>query len=178
MRPIHLAPLAAFFGLALALGYGLTQDPSKLESALIGKSVPAFELPGLDAAAAGLTSADLATGEPQLLNVFASWCAPCRIEHPQLNTLAEMGVPIHGLNWRDSAENAQAFLDELGNPFQKIGFDDKSRVVIDFGIAGVPETFVIDGAGKIVHRHVGPIMERDLERTILPLLEKLGRPQS
>jgi cytochrome c biogenesis protein CcmG/thiol:disulfide interchange protein DsbE len=173
-----LVPLLLFAVVGGFLAVGLTRDPQKLPSALIDKPVPEFSLPPLAGRAGGgdggLSRADLAgSGGPVLVNVFASWCMPCRIEHPLLARLAEQGAVVHAINYKDQPENAAAWLKELGDPYRRIGSDRDGRAGIEWGVYGVPETFVVDRAGKIVHKHVGPLMARDIERTILPLLEKL-----
>ncbi len=161
----YLLPVLLFLAVGAALGIGLTRDPSTLPSALIDKPVPEFELASLAAAGIdkpGLTSEDL-TGKVQLVNVFASWCGPCRVEHPLLMKLAEDGIPIQALNYKDQPADAASFLRELGDPYEKIGADDNGRVGIEWGVYGVPETFVIDAEGKIRHKHVGPLQPRDIE---------------
>ena len=173
---LFLVPLLLFAAVGAFLGVGLTRDPQKLPSALLDKPAPEFSLPALPGrpAADGLSRADLAGGGgPVLVNVFASWCLPCRIEHPLLARLAEQGAVVHAINYKDRPEDAVAWLKELGDPYRKIGSDRDGRVGIEWGVYGVPETFVVDKAGNIVHKHVGPLMARDIERTILPLLEKL-----
>ena len=158
-----------FFGLFyIALFAG---DPTRLPSALTGQKVPDFALPGLEADSAGLRSSDLATGRPVVLNVWASWCGPCREEHPQLMALARAGVTVFGLNYKDDADAARRFIGALGNPYTRIGADTRGRVAIDFGVYGVPETFVIDGTGRIVSRFAGPLARAILESDILPHLD-------
>ena len=111
-----------------------------------------------------------------MVNVFASWCVPCRAEHPVLTHLArEKGVPLIGLNWKDGPEAARAFLAELGDPYERIGSDPGGRAGIDWGVYGVPETYVVDAAGNIRYKHVGPLSRQDVEETILPILRRLGR---
>lgn len=172
---IAVLPLLAFVGLALALAYGLTRDPREVPSALIGKPVPAFGLPPVQGRTLGLASADLA-GEVSLVNVFASWCAACRDEHPLFMRLKAAGtVPIHGLDYKDRPEDAAAWLDELGDPYTRTGADRSGRVAIDWGVYGVPETFVIGKDGRIAHKHIGPVTERDLRDTILPLVRELRK---
>lgn len=170
-------PLALFAAVGTFLGVGLTRDPQKLPSTLVGRPAPDFSLPPLPGRDRGgddgLSRADLGGDGPKLVNVFASWCVPCRVEHPLLARLAEQGVVVHGINYKDQPENARAWLAELGDPFAEVGADRDGRVAIEWGVYGVPETFVLDKEGKVVHKHVGPLMARDLERTILPLLEKL-----
>jgi cytochrome c biogenesis protein CcmG/thiol:disulfide interchange protein DsbE len=171
-RLLYLIPVAVFVAVGIGLAVGLTRDPGTLPSALLDHPVPAFELPGLDGGE-GFSNTDL-VGQVSLVNVFASWCVPCRVEHPVLMKLAESGVPIYGINYKDPADQAQAWLAELGNPFQKIGADRNGRVGIEWGVYGVPETFVVDAEGRIRHKHVGPLQPRDLERTLLPILAELS----
>lgn len=166
-------PLAVFLGLAVLFAYGLTMNASELPSVLIGKQVPEFTLPPVEGRQLGLSASDL-KGEVSLLNVFASWCAECRREHPVFMRLqAENVVPVHGLNYKDKPEDARNWLDELGDPYTRTGADISGRVGIDFGVYGVPETFIVDRDGVIVHKHIGAVSERALKETILPLIEKL-----
>jgi cytochrome c biogenesis protein CcmG, thiol:disulfide interchange protein DsbE len=171
-RLLYLIPVVVFAAVGIGLAVGLTRDPGTLPSALVERPVPEFELPALEGAD-GLSDADL-RGRVSLVNVFASWCVPCRIEHPVLMRLAEQGVPIFGINYKDPPDQAKAWLAELGNPFERIGADRNGRVGIEWGVYGVPETFVIDAEGRIRHRHVGPIQARDLEQTLLPILAELA----
>lgn len=174
-RLLLLLPLLVFLILGGYFALGLTKDPSKLPSMLIDKPVPTFTLPGLTEGEPGLASTDL-TGKVRLVNVFASWCAPCRVEHPLLMRLAkEEGITIHGINYKDKPEAAKAFLDQMGNPFTSIGSDRDGRVGIDFGVYGVPETYVIDKAGRVRYRHVGPLMPFDLDEKILPMIRELSK---
>ena len=151
------------------------RDPREIPSALIDDRVPAFSLPPLEGTGVpGFSSADLRAGEVTLVNVFASWCFPCRIEHPFLMRIAEDGIaPIYGINYKDRQSDAVNWLAEWGNPYVAIGADEKGRVTIDWGTDGVPETFVIDQAGVIRYRHVGPLFAGILEETILPLIRLL-----
>ena len=166
-------PLTLFLLVAVFLGIGLTRDPSTLPSALVGKPAPEFTLPPLEGRDQhGFSRADLG-GKPMLINVFASWCIPCRIEHPLISHLAERGIAVPAINYKDDPAAAKAWLAELGDPFQHLGADRNGRVAIDWGVYGVPETFVVDKEGRIAYRQVGPMQPQDLERTILPLLEKL-----
>jgi cytochrome c biogenesis protein CcmG/thiol:disulfide interchange protein DsbE len=167
-------PLAVFAAVAAFLGWGLTRDARVLPSALIDKPAPEFALPPIPGRDDhGFSRADLG-GEPMLVNVWASWCVPCRAEHPIITRLAEEeGVIVHGINYKDQPADAKAFLDQLGDPFTRIGQDRDGRVAIEWGVYGVPETFVIDRQGRIRYKHVGPMMPRDIERTILPLLREL-----
>lgn len=164
----RFAPLAVALGLAVVFFAGLfLGDPSRLPSAYEGKNLPAFSLPGLGQGD-GFSSADLAQERPVLMNIWASWCGPCRDEHPALMQLAAQGVPIFGLNYKDNPAAAQRFLGRLGNPYVAIGADTNGRVALDLGVYGVPETFVLDGQGRVVYRHVGPLDARALETKILP----------
>jgi cytochrome c biogenesis protein CcmG/thiol:disulfide interchange protein DsbE len=152
---------------------GLTRDDVQtLPSALIGKPVPEFALAPLRGGQPGLSSADLQGDGVKLVNIWASWCGPCRAEHPQLMALADSGVTVHGINYKDRPDAAAGFLDELGDPYALIGADATGRTGIEFGVYGVPETFVIDGDGIIVYRHVGPIMARDIKKFIAPAIEE------
>ena len=171
-RLLYLIPVLVFGAVGIGLAVGLTRDPGTLPSALLDRPVPEFQLPGLEGDD-GLSSDDL-KGRVSLVNVFASWCVPCRVEHPVLMRLAEKGVPIFGINYKDPPDQAKAWLAELGDPFEKIGADRNGRVGIEWGVYGVPETFVVDAEGRIRHRHVGPIQARDLERTLLPILAELS----
>ena len=174
-RLAFLLPMAVFAIIAVGLGIGLTRHPQEIPSALIGKPVPEFSLPPVQGRALGLSSADL-KGEVSLVNVFASWCAPCRQEHPALMELAkDPSLGVVGINYKDNPENARRFLGTLGNPFAAVGVDPNGRTAIDWGVYGVPETFVIGKDGVIVHKHIGPISAKDLEETILPLIERLRR---
>ena len=173
-RLLYLIPVIVFAAVGIGLAVGLTRDPSTLPSVLIDRPVPTFELPALEGRADGLTSEDL-KGQVSLVNVFASWCVPCRVEHPVLMKLAESGVAIYGINYKDPPDQAAAWLAELGDPFEKIGADRNGRVGIEWGVYGVPETFVVDADGRIRYRHVGPIQPRDLERALLPKLAELGQ---
>jgi cytochrome c biogenesis protein CcmG/thiol:disulfide interchange protein DsbE len=162
-RLILWVPLAVFlvFG-ALALKPLLSPPQSEIPSALIGQPVPDFELGPAVAGRPGLSSAALRQGRPHLVNVFASWCLPCRVEAPQLAALASRGVPIDGIAVRDRPEDLALFLATYGDPFRVIGADVDRRVQMDLGSAGVPETFVIDGSGVIRHQHIGAITDADL----------------
>ncbi len=179
MRLSFALPVAAFVALVAVFGVYLYQIGSggknirDIPSALIDKPVPTFRLPPIEDRDDGFSSADL-VGQVSLVNVFASWCFPCRVEHPILMRLAAEGVAIYGINIKDEAEDARRFLDELGNPYRRIGADVDGRVSIDWGVYGYPETFIVDRAGRVRYKHIGPISPRDLERTIRPILESLG----
>ena len=168
-------PLAVAAVLGVVLAWGLTRDPSTLPSTLIGKPVPAFELPPVKGRTLGLSSTDL-KGEVSLVNVFASWCVACRAEHPLFMKLAAQGtVPLHGLNYKDQPDDAAKWLDNLGDPYTRTGADISGRVAIDWGVYGVPETFVIGADGRVAYKHIGPVSEEALTGTILPLVEELRR---
>lgn len=174
-RLLYAAPAAGFASLAGILALGISHDPSKLPSALIGKAVPEFSLPPVQGRTLGLSSDDL-HGEVSLVNVFASWCVACRIEHPFLLQLAkDKSVPINGLNYKDQSEDAARWLNTFGDPYTRTGADRDGRVAIDFGVYGVPETFVVSADGHIAYKQVGPVTEQALTETILPLVERLRR---
>ena len=173
----YLAPVFLFVALAAALGVQLlTGEPGTVPSALIDKPVPAFSLPPVQGfeGAGGFETADLGQGEIALVNIFASWCGPCRVEHPLLMALAAAGtVPLYGINYKDTPDDAERWLGRLGSPYARMGADLDGRTAIDWGVYGVPETFVVDGAGRIRHRHVGVLTRQDLDETILPLIEDI-----
>ncbi len=164
--------LATIFGVHLSEISG-GKNISDLPSALIGKPAPALDLPPVEGNGPGLKSEQI-RGKVALVNIWASWCPPCRLEHPVLMRLAREGVKLYGVNYKDRPEAALAFLAELGNPFQALGADQAGRTSIDWGVYGYPETFVVDKKGIVRYRHVGPIMPRDLDAKIYPLLKKLG----
>jgi cytochrome c biogenesis protein CcmG/thiol:disulfide interchange protein DsbE len=173
-RLFFLVPVVIFIGLAWLLYIGLFQGPpSLLPSPLVGKPAPDISLPALDAQAQNFNRAELGQGRPIIVNFWASWCAPCRIEHSTLQALAaRKGITLFGVDYKDKPEDGRAFLSELGNPFGKINEDRDGRVAIDWGVTGVPETFVIDSKGIIRVHYAGPLNEQVLERLILPALEK------
>jgi cytochrome c biogenesis protein CcmG, thiol:disulfide interchange protein DsbE len=174
-RAAYVIPVVLFVGLALALGWGLTRDPRELPSALIGEPVPEFNLPPVQGRTLGLSSADL-KGEVSLVNVFASWCTACRYEHPVFMALKEQGaVPIHGINYRDRPQDAASWLDELGDPYMRTGADIDGRVSIEWGVYGVPETYVIDREGRVAFKQVGPVTPEIYRDKIGPLIEELRR---
>jgi len=174
-RLTNFAPLAVFAMLVIVFAIGLTLDPREIPSPLIGKPVPAFDLPPVKGRKLGLSTANL-RGEVSLVNVFASWCTACRQEHPLLMKLrAEGTVPIHGLNYKDKPDDAEKWLNELGDPYTRTGADINGRVGIDWGVYGVPETFVIDREGRIAYKHIGPLTPEALRKKILPLVSELRR---
>jgi cytochrome c biogenesis protein CcmG, thiol:disulfide interchange protein DsbE len=177
-----LLPVALFAGLATLFYVMLSgdRDPSQVPSVLINKPAPDFDLPPLEALTRqgrpvpGLKTADLAEGEVTLVNVWGSWCPPCREEHPQLMTLEAMGgIPIFGINYKDDPENARRFLGALGNPYSAVGVDSSGRTFVDWGGYGVPETFILDGKGIIRYKYIGPISPESLEKTVLPMIREL-----
>lgn len=172
MRWLLIIPVVGFAALAVFLWGGLSLNPRDIPSALIDKPVPVFTLAPLPSreAGSGLSDTDLTGDGPVLLNVFASWCAPCRVEHPELMALAEQGVVIHAINYKDKPEAAAKFLTQLGDPFQRVGMDDTGRVAIDFGVYGVPETYVISAEGRILYKHAGPLTRHEIDTDIKPLL--------
>jgi cytochrome c biogenesis protein CcmG/thiol:disulfide interchange protein DsbE len=168
-------PLLVFFVMAVFLGIGLTMNPRNIPSPLIGKPVPEFTLPPVKGRTQGLATADL-RGQVSIVNVFASWCVACREEHPLLMGLGEKGiVPIHGLNYKDKPDDAQAWLDQLGDPYTRTGADISGRVAIDWGVYGVPETFVVDREGRIAYKHIGAMTPEVLRDKIMPLITQLQK---
>jgi cytochrome c biogenesis protein CcmG, thiol:disulfide interchange protein DsbE len=174
-RVLYLLPivlfllLAGYFALALRPG----RDPSRLPSALIDQPAPGFNLAALDGGQ-GL-SRDSLGGEVALVNFFASWCVPCRSEHPLLMRLAQQEhLPLYGIAYKDKPENAARFLAQLGDPYRRIGLDESGRTGIDFGVYGVPETYLIDKQGHVRYRHVGPLTAEAIEHEILPRVKALG----
>jgi cytochrome c biogenesis protein CcmG/thiol:disulfide interchange protein DsbE len=166
---------AAFAILAAVLAWQLlTGTPDKVPSALIDKSIPEFDLPLIPGWDVGLASADIKNGGVSIVNVFASWCGPCRVEHPLLMDIAAQDIlPIWGLNYKDQPEDSARWLNDLGDPFTQIGSDLSGRVGIDWGVYGVPETFVIDAQGRIVYKHIGVLTRIDWDEKIMPLINSL-----
>lgn len=167
-------PVLVLVGLIAVFALNINRDPSLVRSVLIDKPVPEFSL----AAVEGLDVDGFATaslkGQVSVVNVFASWCIPCRDEAPLIAALkAETGVRLFGINYKDAPENAKAFLDELGNPYDAIGADADGRVSIDWGVYGIPETFVVNPEGIITYKVVGPISALSLERDVLPAIRKV-----
>ena len=169
-----LIPLALFAVLALFLGAGLNLNPREVPSPLIGKPAPEFKLPQLHDASATVSRQDL-MGQVWILNVWASWCVACRVEHPLLVEFAKMGVvPMYGLNYKDKRADAIGWLNKFGNPYTRSLSDTEGLVGIDFGVYGVPETFVIDKEGVIRFKQIGPVTPEVLRDDIIPLVRKLG----
>jgi len=177
MRYVLFAlPLLALAALVAIFATSMDRDPGLVRSVLIDRPAPAIALDPVDGLGVpGFTSADL-EGAPTIVNVFASWCVPCRAEHPLLEALkAETGVRLFGINQADAPENARAFLEELGNPYDAVGADRDRRASIDWGVYGVPETFIIDAEGTITYKHVGPLTAQSLEKEVIPALEQAAR---
>jgi len=169
---LRLVPLVVALVIGAFLFVGLGLRPKEIPSALIGKAAPEFDLPALPGRPKGLKTADL-KGEVSLVNVFASWCVSCRAEHPLFMKLQASGVvPVHGLNNKDKGEAAMSWLNRYGDPYDRVGADLKGRVSIDWGVYGVPETFLVSAEGRIVCKHIGPVMQRDLE-ILLKAIEAL-----
>ena len=167
-----LIPVAAS-ALLGAFAWSLQHHTEVLPSVLISQPVPEFTLPPIDGRTDGFSTADL-KGQVALINIFASWCVPCRAEHPVISALARTGgVPIYGINYKYKAPDALAWLKDLGDPFAKIGADTDGRVAIDFGAYGIPETYVIGADGMIAYRIVGPITQVMVDQTLLPLIRGL-----
>ncbi|CAN1567825.1 TrxA Thiol-disulfide isomerase and thioredoxins [Rhabdaerophilaceae bacterium] len=175
---LFFLPLAVFASLALLFLYQLfAGDPSKLPSALIGKPAPVLSLAPVEGLqlegqpVAGIEPGDLVAGKLSLVNVFASWCAPCHQEHPFLMELAkDKRLRIIGINYKDKPENARRFLGRLGNPYQFVGVDPDGRKAIEWGVYGVPETFLVNGKGLIVFKHVGPLTPDAIRTRLEPAI--------
>ncbi len=173
-RLLVLAPPLLFAALATTFYIGMNRDdPDALPSALAGSEAPGLALTPLGQMPL-LEDAALRAPGVKLVNYWASWCAPCRVEHPNLEALAAEGVPIHGINYKDDPAKALDFLAELGNPYESLGADESGRTALDWGLYGVPETFVIDGEGRIVLRFAGPLTQRVIAEKIRPAIEAAG----
>jgi cytochrome c biogenesis protein CcmG/thiol:disulfide interchange protein DsbE len=169
-----LIPLALFVALAWFLYAGLSLNPREVPSPLIGKPAPAFALPRLDDPAQTIKREDL-LGKVWVMNVWASWCAPCREEHPLVVAFAKQRkVPVIGLNYKDRPGDARNWLERLGNPYAATLIDFDGKVGIDFGVYGVPETFVIDAQGIVRYKHVGPLTPQVISQKLEPVLKQLG----
>ncbi len=178
-----LWPLAIFVVMAGLFAFALRSgDPSRLPSALIGKPAPAISLTALDGLTdggqpvPGFATTDLGKGEVTVVNFWASWCAPCVDEHPMLMALkAATDVKLYGVNYKDQGATARRFLGRYGNPFTGVGVDANGRAAIEWGVTGMPETFIVNGKGEIVYKHVGPISAQALETKIIPAVQAAGR---
>ncbi|MCH9673083.1 MAG: DsbE family thiol:disulfide interchange protein [Gammaproteobacteria bacterium] len=170
----YLVPLSVFVAIVVVLGIGLTRDPTEVPSPLVGKPAPEFRLPAIDNANETVALDDL-KGRVTLLNVWASWCVACRDEHPLLVKMAEEEkIAIYGLNYKDEPEDARRWLATFGDPYVRSASDFKGEVGLDLGVYGVPETFVLDANGMIVHKVIGPLSERRWAKEIAPLIARLG----
>ena len=169
----YLVPFFVFTGLVLLFVFGLHNDPKQVPSPFIDKPLPVFELPALRDAAANLSS-DMMKGEVALLNVWATWCLPCRQEHPLLVELAgRHRVKIYGLNYKDARADAIEWLGRLGDPYQQVFFDEQGGTGIDLGVYGVPETFVLDAQGIVRYKHIGPLTAASIRDVIRPIVDEL-----
>lgn len=169
-----LIPLVVFIILVILLAAGLKNDPKYIPSPFIGKPAPAFDLPLLLKPQQNLKTGDLA-GKVWLLNVWASWCVSCRAEHEVVKRLVAMNIaPVYGLNYKDKPEDAKSWLNALGNPYQSSLMDIKGDVGIDWGVYGVPETFVIDKKGTVRYKQVGPLTDAIVDEKIVPLLREIN----
>ena len=171
-------PLILFFLLVILLGVGLTLDPREVPSPYIGKAAPSFNLPKLYASTDSISLEDM-KGKVWLLNVWASWCRACRSEHQVINRFVKNNqIDVIGLNYKDNADEAKQWLDDLGNPYVSVAVDRDGRTGIDWGVYGVPETFVIDKKGIIRYKNIGPVTQQSIDDTILPLIIDLEQEAS
>ena len=175
---LMILPPLIFAALAGLFLYGMVrEDPDALPSTRIGQQAPAMTVTPLGDSAP-FTDADLQAPGVKLVNFWASWCGPCRAEHPILERLSDEGVTIYGINYKDEPEKALRFLEELGDPYAAIVADGTGRTALEWGVYGVPETFVIDAKGRIAYKHVGPFNRRSLEEDILPVVRRLQQEQN
>ncbi|MBW4048343.1 MAG: DsbE family thiol:disulfide interchange protein [Proteobacteria bacterium] len=174
MKRIWLIPFVLFVILLAFLAAGLTHDPHKIPSPLIGKQAPAFDLPRLNSPGQMFSSSQM-KGKVWLLNVWASWCVSCREEHPILVDYARsLHVPLIGLDYKDTSPDARMWLAQFGDPYGMVAVDSDGHVGINYGVYGVPETYVIDRNGTIVDKHIGPITPRVMTEELLPLIKRLS----
>lgn len=172
ISPLMVIPPLVFLGLASLFLVGMFRDdPEALPSARIGQQAPALQITELPGKAL-FDDETLRDGKLKLVNYWASWCAPCRVEHPNLEKLRAEGLPIYGINYKDDPDNALAFLAELGDPYEAVGADNSGRAALDWGVYGVPETYLIDGDGNILLRVAGPLVQRVIDSQLRPALEK------
>ncbi|MEM9578320.1 MAG: DsbE family thiol:disulfide interchange protein [Pseudomonadota bacterium] len=172
ISPLMIAPPLIFAGFVALAAVGMFRgNPNELRSALIGQQAPAITEQGLEGFDA-VTPDDLVRGEVTLVNFWASWCPPCHAEHPKLLEMAAEGMPIIGVNFKDQAGPAGAYLREDGNPFEAVAFDPQGRTAIDWGVTAPPETFILDAEGVILYRFAGPLVGSDYEQRFVPELEK------
>jgi len=172
LSPLAAAPPLIFAGLAALFFFGMQRDnPDDLPSTFIGQPAPAVpegDLPGRD----DFNDGDLRDGEVSVVNFWASWCPPCRAEHPTLHALSEEGIALYGVNFKDEAAQANRYLDDDGNPFRGIAFDPAGRTAIEWGVTGPPETFIIDGDGTVLFKFIGPLVGSDYQQRFRPELDK------
>lgn len=168
---LMVIPPVIFAGMAGLFIAGMQRENAQeLPSAIAGQPAPALQTTGLGDLPE-LTDAALRDGELKLVNFWASWCAPCRVEHPNLTALADQGLPIYGINYKDEGANALAFLEELGNPYLAAGADETGKTALDWGVYGVPETFLVDGEGRVLMRVAGPVTQRAVTTRLGPAIE-------
>ncbi|MGH1446773.1 MAG: DsbE family thiol:disulfide interchange protein [Cognatishimia sp.] len=172
ISPLMLAPPAIFLGLATLFLVGMQRDnPDELPSAMVGRQAPAIMVEELVNTEI-FTDADLRDGNVKLVNFWASWCGPCRAEHPTLMQMQAEGIEVFGVNYKDVPANGAAFLEELGNPFAKGGADPNGKMALNWGVYGVPETYLIDGDGTVLARVAGPLTQRELTTRLRPVLDQ------
>ncbi|WP_142849345.1 DsbE family thiol:disulfide interchange protein [Telmatospirillum sp. J64-1] len=179
-RILYLLPVLIFLVVAGFFFKGLFMDPSEVPSPLISQPAPDFDLPPLNPEKPGFRTADM-QGRVTLVNFFASWCIPCRVEHPLFMELAAQHadeVQLVGISYKDKPEDSLSWLSRLGDPYARIGHDETTRVAIDWGVYGVPETYLVDPQGIIRYKHVGPIDRHTMDNTILPMIRDLSKPVS
>lgn len=175
LSPLAILPVLIFASIAGMFAWGMfREDPNNLPLAIQGQTVPEVNLQTMPGKTP-FTSADLKTGQVKLVNFWASWCGPCRVEHPTLMAMAEEGVPIYGINFKDDPADAAAFIAELGDPYTALAADPRGRNGLDWGVIAMPETFVVDGDGTILLRHAGPVTSSILRDVIRPFLDS-GAP--
>lgn len=169
---LMLVPPVVFLGLAGVFLWGMNRNnPDEIPSAFVGQMAPSLQITQLGPNPP-FTDATLRDGKVKIVNFWASWCGPCRVEHPNLVKLAAEGVPIYGINYRDKPEDALGFLAEMGDPFTALGADARARTGLDWGVTAVPESFVLDGQGKVILRFAGPMVQRVIDADIRPALAK------
>lgn len=176
MRWQRVVPIAVVVVLIVLLGYGLTREPSTLPSALIGEPVPEFRLPTLASAERDFLTDEALQGQVTMINVWASWCLACRAEHELVAEIVmRTGVPVIGLDYKDTRAAARRWLNRFGNPFAVVAFDKHGTLAFDLGVSGVPETFVVDANGVIRHKVVGPITPEIMNNKLIPLIKRLQK---
>lgn len=172
ISPMMIAPPAIFLGLAALFYVGMQREnPDELPSAAVGRAAPAVQLEAFEGLET-FTGADLRDGRVKLVNFWASWCGPCRAEHPTLMQLQGEGLDVYGVNYKDVPANGAAFLQELGNPYAKGGADALGKMALTWGLYGVPETYLVDGDGTVLARVAGPLVQRELNERLRPLIDE------